>query len=154
MKAVILTGVSRGLGAALAHALVERGVDVLGVGRTGAPGLESGSFSLARADLAGAAGRARAAMNAKLESLCVQQIPGDTYRNLAVRADWSGQTYKHILAPAWLLSYDYGRRAFQCAINGVTGKVDGEYPKSAWKIALIVMAVIVLVIVFGAMSGR
>jgi len=105
-------------------------------------------------DLAGAAGRARAAMNAKLESLCVQQIPGDTYRNLAVRADWSGQTYKHILAPAWLLSYDYGRRAFQCAINGVTGKVDGEYPKSAWKIALIVMAVIVLVIVFGAMSGR
>ena len=105
-------------------------------------------------DLAGAAGRARAAMNAKLESLCVQQIPGDTYRGLAVRADWSGQTYKHILAPAWLLSYDYGRRAFQCAINGVTGKVDGEYPKSAWKIALIVIAVIVLVIVFGAMSGR
>ena len=93
-------------------------------------------------------------MRAALEALCAQQVPGDTYRNLAVRADWSGQTYKHILAPVWLLSYDYGRRAFQCAINGVTGTVAGEYPKSAWKIALIVLAVIVLVIVFGALSGK
>jgi hypothetical protein len=104
-------------------------------------------------DLAGAAERARAAMNAKLESLCVAADPRRHLPQPRVRADWSGQTYKHILAPAWLLSYDYGRRAFQCAINGVTGKVDGEYPKSAWKIALIVLAVIVLVIVFGAMSG-
>src|SRR5512147_2070525 len=82
-------------------------------------------------DLKAAAERARAAMQAKLEALCGQQVPGDTYRNLSVRADWSGQTYKHILAPAWLLSYDYGRRAFQCAINGVTGAVAGEYPKSS-----------------------
>src|SRR6186713_1361108 len=52
MKAVILTGVSRGLGAALAHALVERDVDVLGVGRAGAPGLEGARFTFARADLA------------------------------------------------------------------------------------------------------
>jgi hypothetical protein len=105
-------------------------------------------------DLAAAAASARAAMNAALEGICARDVPGDTYRNLAVRADWSGQTYKHILAPAWLLSYDYGRRAFQCAINGVTGAVAGEYPKSPWKIALIVLAVIALVLVFGALSGR
>ena len=105
-------------------------------------------------DLKAAAERARAVMQAKLESLCAAQVPGDTFRNLQVRADWSGQTYKHILAPVWLLSYDYGRRAFQCAINGVTGKVAGEYPKSGWKIALIVLAVIVLVLVFGAVGGR
>jgi hypothetical protein len=105
-------------------------------------------------DLAAAAAHARAAMAAKLEQLCAAQVPGDTYRNLRVRADWSGQTYKHILAPVWLLSYDYGRRAFQCAINGVTGKVAGEYPKSGWKIALIVLGVIVLVVVFGAIGGR
>ena len=70
-----------------------------------------------------------------------------------MRADWSGQTYKHILAPVWLLSYDYGRRAFQCAINGVTGAVAGEYPKSFWKIALLVVGVLVLFVVFGSMTG-
>jgi len=72
MKAVILTGVSRGLGAALAHALVERGVDVLGVGRTGAPGLESGSFSLARADLADVAGL-DAALGPAFEALAARK---------------------------------------------------------------------------------
>ena len=105
-------------------------------------------------DLRGAAERASAAMRAKLEAMCARQVPGDTYRNLVVRADWSGQTFKHMLAPVWLLSYDYGRRSFQCVINGVTGTVAGEYPKSPWKIALIVLGIIVLVVLFGAVSGR
>ena len=73
-----------------------------------------------------------------MQALCAQQIPGDTFRNLVVDADYSGQTFKHILAPVWLLSYTYGARAFQCAMNGVTGAIRGEYPKSPWKIALLV----------------
>ncbi len=105
-------------------------------------------------DLEGAAGAARAQMAAKLRAMCAAEVPGDTYRNLDVRADWSGQTYKHILAPVWLMSYDYGRRSFQCLINGATGVVAGEYPKSPWKIALIVLGIIVLVLLFGALSGR
>ena len=80
-------------------------------GRTTRATSPAGSSSATRSTSQAAAERARAAMNAKLEALCAQQVPGDTYRNLAVRADWSGQTYKHILAPVWLLSYDYGRRA-------------------------------------------
>jgi hypothetical protein len=104
-------------------------------------------------DLKAAAERARAAMSAQLEAMCGARVPGDTYRNLAVRADWSGQTYKHILAPVWLLTYDYGRRSFQCAINGVTGTIAGEYPKSFWKIAGVVLVVIVLMILFAALGG-
>jgi predicted RNA-binding Zn-ribbon protein involved in translation (DUF1610 family) len=104
-------------------------------------------------DLVAAVQRARDAMSAKLRDLCAQQVPGDTYRNLVVQASWSGQTFKHILAPVWLLSYNYGRNAYQCVMNGVTGAIAGEYPKSAWKIALIVLAIlIVVVIVFS--SGR
>jgi hypothetical protein len=97
-------------------------------------------------DLVAAAQRARDAMNDQLRAMCAAQIPGDTYRNLDVRADYSGQTFKHILAPAWLLTYNYGAKAYQCAINGVTGAVAGEYPKSAWKIALIVLAIFVVVL--------
>ena len=38
--------------------------------------------------------------------------------------------------------------------NGVTGAIDGEYPKSPWKIALIVLALfIVVVIVLSATGG-
>ncbi len=105
-------------------------------------------------DLVAAAQRAREAMNAQLRALCVQQIPGDTYRNLEVAADYSGQTFKHILAPVWFLTYTFGRRSYQCAMNGVTGAIAGEYPKSPWKIALVVLAIFVLVVIALSFSGR
>jgi hypothetical protein len=104
-------------------------------------------------DLIGAARRARAAMDAKLRVLCARQVPGNTFRNLQVRADYSKQTFKHILAPVWLLSYRYGAKAFQCAMNGVTGAVAGEYPKSPWKIALLVVAAVVLLVVAITLAG-
>jgi hypothetical protein len=103
-------------------------------------------------DLIGAAQRARAAMDAKLRALCAQQIPGDTYRNLVVHPDYSHQTFKHTLAPVWLLSYTYGARRFQCLMNGVTGAVRGEYPKSPWKIALIALAIFVVVMIALSLS--
>lgn len=99
-------------------------------------------------DLAAAAQRARAAMDAKVEALCAGQVPGDTYRNLVVHADYAGQTFKHMLAPVWLVRYTYGARAFQCVLNGVTGAIRGEYPKSPWKIALLVLLAIVFAVVF------
>ncbi len=105
-------------------------------------------------DLVAAAQRARDAMDAKVQALCAQQIPGDTFRNLEVRTDYSRQTFKHILAPVWLLSYTYGARAFQCALNGVTGAIRGEYPKSPWKIALIVLVLFVVVVIAFSLGGR
>jgi len=105
-------------------------------------------------DIVTAAQRARAAMDAQVQSLCAAQIPGDTYRNLNVRADYSGQTFKHILAPVWLLTYTYGARSFQCLMNGVTGAIRGEYPKSPWKIALLVLAILIGVVIFLSLAGK
>ena len=105
-------------------------------------------------DLIGAAERARAVMDGKMQTLCAQAVPGDTFRNLVVRSDYSRQTFKHILAPAWLLTYTYGARSFQCAMNGVTGAIAGEYPKSPWKIALLVLAVIVGVLIVMSFAGN
>ncbi len=64
-----------------------------------------------------------------------------------VRANYSGQTFKHILAPVWLLSYHFGAKAFQAVMNGFTGTVAGEYPKSWVKVTLLVLAVIVVLII-------
>ncbi len=105
-------------------------------------------------DLVAAAQRARDAMDAKVRVLCGQQVPGDTFRNLEVRADYSAQTFKHILAPVWFLSYNYGARAFQCVMNGVTGAIRGEYPKSPWKVALLVLAIFVAIVIVLSLGGR
>ena len=104
-------------------------------------------------DLIGAAQRAREAMDAKVAALCAQQIPGDTYRNLTVHTAYARQTFKHILAPVWLMTYTYGARSFQCVQNGVTGAIQGEYPKSPWKIALVVLVLFIVIVAVLSVSG-
>jgi DNA-directed RNA polymerase subunit RPC12/RpoP len=96
-------------------------------------------------DLVAAASHARAVMEEKTRQLCAQQVPGDTHRDLRVQADFAGQTFKHILVPVWLLSYDYGRKNFQVVINGYTGTIAGEYPKSAIKITLLVLFILAVI---------
>jgi hypothetical protein len=104
-------------------------------------------------DLVGAAQRARAEMDTRVESMCAAQIPGDTYRNLVVHTTYARQTFKHILAPIWLMTYTYGARSFQVVQNGVTGAIQGEYPKSPWKIALIVLVLFIVVVIALSLSG-
>ena len=47
----------------------------------------------------------------------------------------SDVTFKHILLPVWLAAYKYRGRTFRFVVNGRTGRVQGERPYSAWKIA-------------------
>jgi len=103
-------------------------------------------------DLVTAAQRARENMDRKLQQLCAQQVPGDTYRNLQVDADFSGQTFKHILTPIWLLTYDFRGQSFQVVINGYTGKIAGRYPKSWAKITIVVILVLIAIVVLASLQ--
>jgi len=105
-------------------------------------------------DLVAAAQAAQAIMQQKTEQLCDQEVPGDTHRSLEVQADFSGQTFKHILVPVWLLAYTYGSQNFQVVINGYTGAISGRYPKSPIKIALLVLAILAVIIGIVMMVNR
>ena len=101
-----------------------------------------------------AAERSQQQMRAKLEALCGAQVPGDTYRNLQIFPQYSGQTFKHVLLPVWLLTYTFGATPYQVLVNGYTGKMDGTYPVSWWKVAgLVALALIALFIVI-ALQGN
>jgi len=104
-------------------------------------------------DLVAAAENARRDMDQQLEKLCAAQIPGDTYRNLRVHADYSGQTWKHILVPLWLVSYTYGARVFQVLVNGFTGTIAGTRPWSAVKIFFAVVAVLIAIWIFVSLKS-
>ncbi|MEP6823010.1 MAG: zinc ribbon domain-containing protein [Chthoniobacterales bacterium] len=105
-------------------------------------------------DLVAASKNSRETMDAKVRQMCAGQIPGDTYRNLQVAADYSAQTFKHVLLPIWILSYQYGGSAYRVVANGVTGTIAGKYPKSWVKIALLVLAIlIVALIIFSFAQG-
>ena len=78
----------------------------------------------------------RLRMTEALRRLCSAQVPGDTQRNLQIAPEFHRPTFKHILLPVWLLTYQYGRKTFQVAVNGYTGKVAGEYTGSGREVAV------------------
>jgi hypothetical protein len=92
-------------------------------------------------DLIAAAQRSRERMDAELQAMCAAQVPGDTYRNLRVSSRFSNQSFKHILAPVWLLTFNYGSSSHQAVVNGYTGQIAGTYPKSWVKILFLILAI-------------
>ena len=96
-------------------------------------------------DLAEASARAEATMETELRPMCSREVPGDTQRELQIFPEYTAQTFKHVLLPVWVLSYDYLGTAYQVLINGYTGRIAGDYPKSWAKILLVVLAAVVLV---------
>jgi hypothetical protein len=86
-------------------------------------------------------------MKRKLYDMCAGQVPGDTHRNLEIFPTFSGRTFKHVLVPVWLLIYNYGNKPWQVVVNGYTGRMAGQYPKSPWKVAGLVLLILIVVLV-------
>jgi ribosomal protein S27E len=105
-------------------------------------------------DLRQASQTSKQQMDAAIHRLCSDDVPGDTQRNLQVHADYRGRTFKHILVPVWLVSYTYGRKSYQVVVNGYTGTMAGEHPLSWVKIALAVLAAIVVILLVLALGQR
>ena len=98
--------------------------------------------------LTDAATNSEAQMHAALRELCARQVPGDTHRNLVIHPVFSARTFKHVLVPIWLLVYMFGSRNFQVVVNGYTGRIAGRYPYSPWKVALLILAILIAAIFF------
>lgn len=97
--------------------------------------------------------RAEVIMDDYLSSAISRQVPGDTHRFLQINTHKYDITFKHILLPVWIAAYIYQGKSFQVLVNGATGRISGEKPYSAWKIALAVLlgllVLLVLYLVFG-----
>lgn len=76
-----------------------------------------------------------------------RDIGGDEQRIHSMNPRFSAITFKHILLPIWLSSYQYEGKTWRFLVNGQTGEVQGERPWSAWKIAGAILLVVVLVII-------
>src|SRR5690606_14189447 len=94
-----------------------------------------------------AAQRSQQDMDARLQTLCAREVPGDTQRNLQVQRAYQGRTFKHTLVPVWLVSYTYGAKSFQVLANGHTGALAGEHPYSWTKITFAALAVLLLLVI-------
>ena len=95
-------------------------------------------------DLSEAATTSKEQMEQQITAMCDSQVPGDTHRGLQVDAHFFDRTFKHILSPIWLLTYNYGAKTFHVVVNGYTGAIAGDHPLSFWKVLLAVLGAIAL----------
>ena len=76
-------------------------------------------------------------------------IGGDRQRIHAVDTKLGKVTFKHVLLPVWLAAYKYRGDTYRFVVNGRTGRVQGERPWSAWKIAIAVVLGLALAAAIG-----
>ncbi len=92
---------------------------------------------------------ARAHMDRVIERDVRFDIGGDRQRVRRIDTSVSDVTFKHILLPVWLAAYKYRGESYRFVVNGRTGRVQGERPWSKWKIALAVIAGLILAAIAG-----
>ena len=84
-------------------------------------------------------------MEGTLQNMCAREVPRDTYRNLRIYPEYSRKTFKHILCPVWLLAYQFRGKTYQGAMNAVTGTTYANFPISPWKVAFVVLMVLLVI---------
>lgn len=98
---------------------------------------------------------AKRSIDEAVRALIRRDIGGDQQRIHSVSTRYSGVKFKHVLLPVWISAYRYRDKAYRFLINGQTGEVSGESPKSWWKIAAIALgALILLALVLVSGGGR
>jgi len=85
-------------------------------------------------------------MEKEIRNLVRRDIGGDEQRINQLSTRLSDITYKHVLLPVWLAAYKYDGKTYRFVVNGQTGKVKGERPWSKVKIAIAVVAGVVVII--------
>lgn len=107
-------------------------------------------------DLKDAHDTARNRMYRELYSLAEQDVLTryDHVRNVRLDDRYSNETFKHVLLPVYATAYYYKNKKYTVLINGETGKIRGEYPRSPVKIALIVLLTAALIGGIFFASGR
>ncbi len=97
---------------------------------------------------------AKQSIDEAVRALIRRDIGGDQQRIHSVSTRYADVKFKHVLLPAWISAYRYRDKVYRFLINGQTGEVSGESPKSWWKIALLVAAVLLVLFLILLAGGK
>jgi hypothetical protein len=89
-----------------------------------------------------------------IESAVRSDIGGDEQRIESLSTSYSENTFKHLLLPVYAGAYRYNAKLFQILVNGRTGEIQGERPYSFWKIALLVVSILIVVLIAVLVFGN
>jgi LSD1 subclass zinc finger protein len=113
-------------------------------------GFQAEAYSV---DLKTAFAEGKQEIDATVQSLVRQDIGGDHQRISALNTQYSHLTFKHILLPMWISAYLFSGKTYRFVVNGQTGEVEGESPKSGWKIFFLVAGILFALFLFLVIFG-
>ncbi len=73
-------------------------------------------------------------------------------KNIKVDPSFYEEKYRYLLLPVYKTSYFFQGKEYTVFINGQTGNIYGEYPKSIWKILLAILMVALVIYIVYLMS--
>ena len=88
---------------------------------------------------------AKATMRNSISNDVRRDIGGDEQRIESLETQYANVVFRHLLLPVWIGAYRFQDKVYQVAVNARTGDVEGERPYSAVKIALAVIAILLIV---------
>lgn len=74
-----------------------------------------------------------------------RDIGGDTQRIANADIKLTDETFKHVLLPVYISSYNFNGKEYSFYINGQTGALSGKRPYSFWKIFFLVLLILVII---------
>lgn len=83
---------------------------------------------------------ARRQMREETRAACRGQASTSKIRNFSMALDFSDESWRYILAPAYVAAYTYGDATYQVMINGQTGAIAGQRPVDWTKVGLAIAA--------------
>jgi hypothetical protein len=98
--------------------------------------------------------RAKQFMAPVIEGDVRKDIGGDEQRISDLATSYSAITFKHILLPVYIAAYRFNNKVYQVLVNACTGEVQGERPYSAWKIAGLVLLILIVIALIYFIRGR
>ncbi|MBT8143098.1 MAG: primosomal protein N' (replication factor Y) - superfamily II helicase, partial [Gammaproteobacteria bacterium] len=84
-------------------------------------------------------------MNGFIRQDVARDIGGDLQRITSLQTQHSDTRFKHLLLPIWSAGFRFRNKVYRFVVNGRSGKVQGERPYSKIKIALAVIAALIVV---------
>lgn len=82
------------------------------------------------------------------DSIAGQVMPGQAKRNFSTGdGKWSDLTYKLALLPIYTGNYAFQGKRYRLLVNGQTGRVSGKKPVDNIKVAMVVIASLILLVV-------
>ena len=88
---------------------------------------------------------AKKKMEPVIETHIRRNIGGDKQRINSKNTEYNDLKFKHLLLPIWISAFKFNNKLYQFVVNGRTGQVTGDYPKSTAKIVSIVLAIIAII---------